>query len=76
MFDHSLLPVHSRGGLLLGGSMWATVVVDHSMPTPYFQDLRWRPMFVWNLGLSVEEAVYYRGLTNWTVERYPHRYKK
>ena len=57
MFGHPLLPVHSQSRLLLGGSVWATVVMDCTMSTPHSQDLRWRFMFVWNLGLSVEETV-------------------
>ena len=75
VFGHSLLLVHSGGRRLLGGSVWATVVVDSSMLTPYSQDLRWHLMFVWNLGLSVEEAVFYLGVTTWTVERYRRRYQ-
>ena len=55
--------------------MWATVVVDRSMPTPYFQDLRWRFMSVWNVGLGREEAAFYLGVSTWTVERYPRRHQ-
>ena len=44
--------------------------------TPNSQDLRWRFMFVWNLGLTREEAVFHLGVSTWTVERYPctHQY--
>ena len=50
--------------------MCATVV-DRMMPAPYSQDLRWRVVwFVWHLGLSVEEAAFYLGVSTWTVERY------
>ena len=75
MFGHPLLSVHSGGILLLRGSVWATVVVDRCMPTPYFQDLRWRFMFVWILGLSVEEVAFYLGVSTWTVERYLRRHQ-
>ena len=69
VFGHSLPPVHSGGRLLLGGAVCATAVLDRSMPAPYSQDLRdlW---FVWSLGLSVEEAAFYLGVSTWTVERY------
>ena len=62
VFGHSLLTMHSGGRLFLSGSVWATVVVNRSMPTSYSQDLRWRFMFVYSLRLSVEKAVYYLGL--------------
>ena len=32
-------------------------------------------MFVWKLGLSVEEAVFYLGVSTWSVERYPRRHQ-
>ena len=75
VFGHSLLPVHSGERLLLGGSVRATVVVDRNISTSCSQYLRWRFMFVWNLGLSVEEAVYYLGVSTWSVERFPRRHQ-
>ena len=73
VFGHSLLLLHSGRRLLLSGSLWAAVVVHRSIS--YSQDLKWRFMFVWNLGLSVEEAVFYLGDSTWTVESYPRRYQ-
>ena len=68
VFGHSLLLVHSGGRLLLGDSVWVTVVMDCSMSTSYMysQDLILCFMFVWNLWLSVEEAVFYLGVSTWT----------
>ena len=73
VFGHSLLPLHSGARLLLGGAVHAPVVMDRStsIPTPYSQDLSRRVIwFVWNLGLSREEAAFYPGVPTWTVEGY------
>ena len=74
MFGHSLLPVRSGGRLLLGGVVCATVVVDRNIRTPYSRDLSWRvTWFVWNLGLSVEEAAFYLGTSTWIALSSPCR---
>ena len=74
MFGHSLLPVHSGGRPLLGGAVYATAIVDRSMPSPYSQDLSWRiTWFVGSLGLSVEEAAFYLGISPWITLNSPRR---
>ena len=49
-------------------------ILDHIMPGPYSQDLRWRVIWsVWNLGHTTEETAVYLGISTRTVRRYPTR---
>ena len=51
------------------GSQYASAILPKSKLALYIF------MFVWNLGLSVEEAVFYLGVSTLTVERYVPRHQ-
>ena len=49
-------------------SSWIAVYLHH---TPKIQDVTLKLSLEWNVGLSAEDAVFYLGVSTWTVERYP-----